>query len=201
VKINPREKIVIIIGAVVAACVLIFYLATLLVPDSQSLARNVDLKKRMLRSQLDKVNREDYFKNLREQYEKHLAQDMTRFLPEDNPSLAGANLQKIVKDFADQSGLEITQRNILQEKRMQDLATKVSVRMETSCSLEQLVQFLSRIENYEKVLKVDEMVMSRLPNPRKMEIRTSLTISGYIALPPEKPAEKPATNEGNARVS
>jgi type II secretory pathway component PulM len=201
VKINSREKTVIIIGAVIAVCVMIFYVATLLVPDSQILSRNVDLKKRMLRSQLDKLSHEDSYKQSREQYQKHLAQDMTRFLPGDNPSLAGADLQKIVKDFADQSGVEITQRNILPEKKIQDLATKVSVRMDTSCSLEQLVQLLSRIENYEKMLKVDEMQMIRLQNPRRMEVRTTLTISGYIALPPEKPAEKPAPKAENASVS
>jgi hypothetical protein len=97
--------------------------------------------------------------------------------------------------------VEIISRNILQEKRIQDLATKVSVRMETNCSMEQLVQLLSRIENYEKVLKVDDLTMNRIGNPRKMEVRTSLTVSGYIALPPAKPAEKPTPKAENASVS
>jgi hypothetical protein len=201
VKVSSREKTLIIVAAVIAISVLIFYVATLVVPDSQSISRNVELKTKMLRSQRDTLSHETIYKKRLEQYKIHLNQDMTRFLPEDNPSLAGADLQKIVKDFADQSGVEITQRNILPERKIPDLATKVSVRVETNCSLDQLVQFIARIENYEKMLKIDEMMMNRFQNPRKMEVRTSLTISGYIVLPPEKPKEKPASKAENANVS
>jgi hypothetical protein len=201
VKVTSRERTYIIIGAVVVVAVLIFYVATLLVPDSQSLSQSVDIKKKMLRSQLETLSREDFYKKRLDQYKKQLDQDMTRFLPGDSPSLAGADLQKIVKDFADQSGVEITQRNIMPAGKIQDPATKVTVRMETNCNPEQLVQFLTLVENYEKLLRVDEIVMSSFRNLRKIETRTSLTISGYIALPPEKPAEKPAPKAGTASVS
>ena len=201
-KVTSRERAYIIIGAVVVAAVLIFYSATLLVPDSQSLSQSVDLKKRILRSQRETLSREDFYKKRLDQHKKQLDQDMKRFLPGDSPSLAGANLQKIVKDFADQSGVDVTQRTILPERKIQDLATKVTVRMETNCNPEQLVQFLALVENYEKLLRVDEMVMSSFRNLRKIEIRTSLTISGYIALPPEKPTDKPASKKpGTASVS
>ena len=200
-KVTSRERTVIVIGVVIAVAVGIFYAATLLVPDSQSLSQSVDLKKRMLRSQRETLSREEFYKTRLDQYQKQLDQDVTRFLPGENPSLAGADLQKIVKDFADQSGMEVTQRNIMQEKKIQDLVTKVSVRMETNCNPEQLVQFLTLVENYEKLLKVDEMVINRFQNIRKIEIRASLTISGYIALPPEKPKDKPAPKTGTASVS
>jgi hypothetical protein len=201
VKVTSRERTYIIIGAVVVVTVLIYYVATLLVPDSQNLSQSVDLKKKMLRSQLETLSREDFYKKRLDQYKKQLDQNMTRFLPGDSPSLAGADLQKIVKDFADQSGVEITQRNIMPVGKIQDPATKVTVRMETSCNPEQLVQFLTLVENYEKLLRVDEIVMSSFRNLRKIETRTSLTISGYIALPQEKPAEKPAPKARTASVS
>lgn len=199
-KVTSRERMVIIVGVVIAVAVGIFYLATLLVPDSQSLSQSVDLKKRMLRSQLEILAQEDFYKTRLDQYQKQLLQDSTRFFPGENPSLAGADLQKIVKDFADQSGVEVTQRNIMPDKKIQDLATKVSVRMTTNCNPDQLVRFLTLIENYEKLLKVDEMQMDRF-DVRRSEIRTVLTISGYIALPPEKPKAKPAPKTGTANIS
>lgn len=191
-KVSPREQIVIIIGIVIAVSVLIFYVVTDQVPDSQSLSRSVELKKRMLRGQRETLGREEVYKARLDQYKKQLDQDMTRLLPGDNPSLASADLQKIIKDFADRSGVEVTQRNIMQEKRIQDLVNKVTVRMETNCSPEQLVQFLTLIKNHEKLLNVDEMTISSVRNIRRMETRTSLVISGYIALPPEEPKEPPA---------
>jgi hypothetical protein len=134
VKVTSRERTYIIIGAVVVVAVLIFYVATLLVPDSQSLSQSVDLKKKMLRSQRETLSREDFYKKRLDQYKKQLDQDMTRFLPGDSPSLAGADLQKIVKDFADQSGVEITQRNIMPAGKIQDPATKVTVRMKPTAT-------------------------------------------------------------------
>ena len=197
-KVTSRERIVIIIGIVAAALVLIFYATTSLLPDSEGLSQNVELKKRMLRSQRETLTREDFYKTRLDQYRKQLDLDKTRFLPGENASMAGAELQKVVKNFADQSGVEITQRNILQEKKVQDLVTKVSLRIETNCTPEQLVQFLASIESYEKMLKIDELVVSGIRLGKKYEIRPSLTISGYITLPEEKPKDNTGSKPANS---
>ena len=193
VKVTSREKLFIIIGIAAMGAVAIFYAASTLMPDGEDLSQKVDLKKRMLRSQRETLSREDTYKTLVEQYKKQLEQDMTRLLPGDNASLAAAELQKIIRDFADQSGVEITQRNVLPEKKVQDILTRVSIRVDTNCNPEQLVNFLASIENHEKLLKVDEMNISSIRIARRFEIRPSLTISGYITAKEEKPAEKPAT--------
>jgi hypothetical protein len=201
VKMTSREKKIIIIGACIAVIVLISYAAIALVPDGKNLAQRVELKKRMLGNQRETLGREEFYKRRLDQYQKQLDQDLTRFLPGDNASLAGAELQKVIKDCADQSGVEITQRNILPEKKVQDIVGKVSVRIETSCTPDQLVQFLALIENYEKLLNVDEVMISSIRLPRKFEIRPSLMISGFIRTQPEKPKEKPPARPGTANVS
>ena len=192
-KVTSREKLFIIIGIAAMGAVAIFYAASTLMPDGEDLSQKVDLKKRMLRSQRETLSREDTYKTRVEQYKKQLEQDMTRLLPGDNASLAAAELQKIIRDFADQSGVEITQRNVLPEKKVQDILTRVSIRVDTNCNPEQLVNFLASIENHEKLLKVDEMNISSIRIARRFEIRPSLTISGYIPAKEEKPTEKPAT--------
>jgi hypothetical protein len=190
VKVSSRERVVILVGIGAALAVLIFYAVTKLVPDGQNLAREVDLKKRMLRSQRETLSRENFYKARLDQYRKQLDQDMTHYLPGDNASLAGADLQKIIKDIADRSGVDVIQRNIQAEKKVQDIAIKVTVRVETNCTPEQLVQFLASIQNYEKLLKVDDLVISSLRIQKRFEIRPSIAISGYIRAPEEKPKEK-----------
>jgi hypothetical protein len=196
VKVTSREKIVIIIGVCIAAAIFISYAAIRLMPDRGEIVRKVEFEKRMLRSQRETLLREDLYKKRLEQCNKQLDQDLTRFLPGDNFNLAGADLQKVVKDFADQAGVDITQRNLLPEKKVQDTVTKVSIRIETNCAPEQLVQFMTSIENYEKLLNIDEIMISSIRLPKKSEIRPSLTISGYIQTPPEKPKEKAAAKPG-----
>lgn len=67
--------------------------------------------------------------------------------------------------------------------------TKVSVRIDINCNLDQLVQFLTAIENYEKYLKIDECMINGFRIQKRFEIRPSLTIAGYINLPDSKSKE------------
>jgi type II secretory pathway component PulM len=186
VKLTTREKRVIIIGACVVAAVLIYFAIALLLPNSENLSQIVDQKKRMLLKQRETLSREAIYKTRLEQFNGHLEIYRTRLLPGENPNVAGAELQKILKDFADQSGVEITQKNILPEKKTQDLLTKVSVKIDTNCNLEQLVHFIAAIENYEKHLKIDDCTISGFRIQKRFEIRPSLTIAGYISTREEK---------------
>jgi len=193
VKITSREKRIIAIGICVVMAVIIYYAVTLLLPNSESISQDVGQKKRMLLRQRETLTREDAYRKRAEQFSGRLLKQMELLLPGDNPNVAGAELQKILKDFADQSGVEITQKNILPEKKVQDLLTKVSVRIDTNCNLEQLVQFIAAIENYEKYLKIDECMINGFRIQKRYEIRPSLTIAGYISAREEKSKEKSAT--------
>ncbi len=196
-KLTSREKLVIWIGAGVVAAVLIYYGATKFLPtDSGDLSQTVELKKRILRNRRETLRREETYRKRLESYGRRLDQDMTRLLPGDNPNVAGAELQKILKDFADKSGVEITQKNTLPEKKVQDTLTKVSVVIQTNCDMDQLVQFMTAIENYEKLLKIEEFIITSFRNPaqKRYDIRPSLTVVGYISSRESKPAEKPGNN-------
>ncbi len=185
-KLTAREKRVIAIGACSAAAVLIFFAITLLLPNSEKLSREVDLKKRMLLKQREILSGEAIYKTRLEQLSGHIETYRARLLPGNNPNVAGAALQTILKNFADQSGVEITMKNILQEKKTQDSLTKVSVKIDTNCNLEQLVQFIAAIENYEKFLRIDDCTISGFRVQRRFEIRPSLTIAGYISTREQK---------------
>ena len=185
-KLTAREKRVIIVGACVVAAVLIYYAVAKMLPTGEDLAQTVDSQKKLLLKQREMVSREALYKTRMEQIKGHLDTYKTRLLPGDNPNVAGAELQKILKEFSDQSGVVITMKSILQEKKTQDLLTKVSVKIDTNCNLDQLVQFITAIENYEKHLKIDDCTISGFRIQRRFEIRPSLTISGYISTPEDK---------------
>jgi hypothetical protein len=200
VKINSREKRVLISGVVVAVAIGIFYLVTWLLPNSDDLSKKVEGDKDTIRRQKDTLKHEKMYQDLVDQYKKRLDQDMTLLLPGDNASVAGAELLKLLKDFADQNGVNITSKSNLPEKKIQGMATKVSARIEASCDMDQLVRFLTAIENYPKFLKVEELMINsfRMQAQKKYEIRPGLTIAGYISLREEKLPEKPASAAGTA---
>jgi type II secretory pathway component PulM len=189
VKVNAREKRVIVGGAFVAAAVAIFYVLTSLLPSRVGLSETVELKKKMILKQRETLNHEEGYKVRLEQYTKRLQEDMTKLLPGDNPNVAGSELQKILKDFASASGVEITQMSLLPEKSAQSKISRVSVRIETNCVLEQLVSFLTSIENHDKFLTIDEFMITSFVVQKKPVIRPSLTVSGYITSSESKTGE------------
>jgi hypothetical protein len=195
VKISSREKKAVIACIIVIAAVAIFYALTKLLPDSEDLARTVELKRETIRRQRETLRREKNYQDLVDQYNKRLEQDMSLLLPGDNSSVAGAELLKLLKDFADQNGVNVTSKNNLPDKKIQGILTKVSARIETNCDLDQLVRLLAAIENYPKYLKVEELMINsyRMQMQKKYEMRPGLTVSGYISLREEKPSEKPAS--------
>lgn len=197
-KLTLREKRFIFAGIIAVVAVLILYATASVLGDRESLSQDVGRKKQLLLKQREIINSEEGYKKRVDQYTRHLEQDLTRLLPGDNSSVASAGLQTILKDFADQSGVAITQKNTLPEKKVPDneMLTKVSVRIETDCNLEQLVDFLIAIENYDKFLKVEELIITSFPIQRRYQIRPSLTVAGYISSPNIEPTEGSATKAG-----
>jgi hypothetical protein len=192
VKLNAREKYIIIGGVALVVAIGIFYAATTLLPNGGELSTTVEARKKMISRQLETLGRKEAYQQRIEQYKKRLDQDMAQLLPGDKSNEASAEMQARLKEFADKSGVEIIQKNTLADKKVQDVLTKVSVHIEANCDPERLVYFLTYIESYPKLLKVEEFnVYSYRGVQRRSEIRASLTVVGYIG---SKPGEKPANN-------
>jgi hypothetical protein len=194
-KITAREKRYIAIGALIVAAVLVFYGISALLEDSTDISKKVEQKREKLVRQLEIMNRQSAYEQELSLYKMQLQKDMNRLLPGDNPNIAAADLGKILENFAAMSGVEITQKTPQGEKKIDDKLMRVSVQINTNCVLDQLVQFLASIKNYDKFLSVTEFQIysSGFRSPgfgsaqRRNEIHPTLTISGYISAPASKP--------------
>jgi type II secretory pathway component PulM len=195
-KITPREKKLIYFGSIVVAVVAIFYLIALLRPDRENnRAQQVETKKALLLRYRQMLSQEEVYQKRVEQYTAQLEQDMTRLLPGDNPNVAEADMQKLLKSFADQSGLEITRINTRPDEKVEDDFVKVSVSIEVSSDLAQLVRFLTEIQNYEKFLKIEQFQITGIQTQRRQQIRPSLTVVGYIRSKEPEANETPTESE------
>jgi type II secretory pathway component PulM len=187
VKITSRERKFLIAGAAVCAISIIVYLAILFVPSRDELANEVRSKKTMLLREKEILDQEENYKARIEDYRKRLQADLAGLLPGDNPNVAAAELQKVLTDLAERNGVEIVRKDIQKEKKVQDNLTKVSVRIETNCVPDELVQFLAAIENYEKFLTLDLLAVNAFRMQKGYQIRPSITVSGYIMAQESKP--------------
>jgi hypothetical protein len=192
VKISTREKRFLIAGGVIALAVVVFYFMPMILP--QDLSAAVESKKNLLRRQREMIAQEDGFKARIAQAQQRLTQDMDRLLPGNNPSAAGPALQKVLQDLADSLQVEISRKTILPEQKLPENLAKVSVQVDINCNLDQLVRLMAAIENYEKLLKIDELFVQSQRLMNRDQIRPMLKVSGMIATaaPAAKPAEKSA---------
>jgi type II secretory pathway component PulM len=191
-KTTGRERKFIIIGAVAVAVIAIFYFATAPSPASEEAGLTVEQQRRALLQSREIVAQEPVYRARAEQYRQRLQQLKAMFLPGDNSSIAGAELQRVLKDLADQSGVDVVRRTIRGEQKLQNGIVKVSVNIETNCQPEELVKFLAAIENYDKRLSVDELQINSFRIQKRYEMRPILTVSGYILAPETKPEAKSA---------
>ncbi len=192
-KVSIREKYFLYVGAGALLLTLLVLFGDRLIPSRQEGASNVEYKKKLLVKYKETLGQEESYKARIEQYRQRLKQDEALFLSGDNPSIAGAELMKVLSDIAAGTGVEISRKDIQAEQKVQNNVVKVSVRIETNCLPDQLVKFIGAIENYEKFLTLDELNITGFRMQKKYEIRPALKVSGYILGPEAKPGDKRAT--------
>jgi Tfp pilus assembly protein PilO len=189
VKLNKRERKFIVVGGVVVATALLVYVVLLLLPDFES-RTSVEQKRRKLLQYKEMLNSEELYTTRIEQYRKRLQEDSNRLLPGETPNVAGADLTNVLVQFATQNGVTISRREQQSEQKLQNNLIRIPVRMDMTCNMDQLVQFLSAVENYDKLLTVDELSIASFQIQKRWDTRPNVTISGYISSQETKPAEK-----------
>ena len=207
-KTSAREKKILYMGIVVAVAISIYYAATSFSPeDGQSLAGKIETQESLLRRQKELIRREDSYKKRIEDAENEIEKIQELLLPGNNAGAANTELQRILGEFANRNGVVITQKSNQPERKVadSDSLVKVSVQINVDCqTIDDLVDFLIDIKNYDKFLKVEQMAIDTVQTPqtpqspqRRMTIRRPLTIvvAGYISVPPPPdPAAKPGEN-------
>ena len=183
-----------IVGGVIAAAVIAFYVVPRVLPEDLDVT--VRQSQNALRQDREILGLEEGYKARIAVGQERLKEDQDRLLPGDNAAAAGAYIQKVLREFADASQVEIT-RYTPQQDQKQDVLTKISVGLDINCSIDQLIRFLTAIENNDKFLKVEnlQIISRQQPQRNRDEIMIpSLRVVGYIATPAPAPkaAEKTA---------
>lgn len=188
-KLNKRERKFIVIGGIVGAIALLVYFVLMLLPDFESQA-SVEQKRRMLLQYKEMLNSEELYTARIEQYRKRMQEDSSRLLAGETSNIAGADLTNVLVQLATQSGVTISRREQQSQQELQNNLIRIPVRMDMTCNMDQLVQFLTAVENYDKLLTVDELSIASFQIQKRWDTRPNVTISGYILSQETKPEEK-----------
>ena len=109
-----------------------------------------------------------------------------RFLNQETPALAGADLQRILQELGSRNSVHIVQVNPEKPKYTVGLLT-VPVRITIRSSLRHLAGYLRDIENHDRFLVVENMQTRRINRNEPEYLETRLLVDGFMQqLEPER---------------
>lgn len=188
VKSGSRQKKIIIIGLAVVAVLALLYALTLRQEGGEELTATVESKKETLMAYREKLDLRGVYESRIQLYNQRLQEDRAQFLEGETANVAENNLGNTLTEMAQKSGVQITQKGPRPEKKIENKVIKVTYRITTSCNMEQFVQFLTEIENYEHFLTIDDLSVGSpsrgrgRAQPMIANLTPILTVSGYIPL-------------------
>ncbi len=110
----------------------------------------------------------------------------TRLLAAATPPVAASELVKIVKDAAQQAGLEVRSERILTPAARDDLL-EIPVEITVSGGIRELVSLLYQLEDTRKILTLQDLKIRVLNVSQPKELLTTVTVSGFILPQPSVP--------------
>ncbi len=127
----------------------------------------------------ENLNQKAYYQE-KERANQRLSIELAKlFLSPPQPALAAAGLQKSLEDKARKTRVHLVQVKTEKAKYMEDLLT-VPVKITVKSTLEGLSQFVRLIENDEKFLVVEELVIRRINKKVPEQLESRLLVNGFI---------------------
>ncbi len=181
-KINPREKKILIIGGVIVVLILAYLVIAWYGNIKGSMRENIETKKFILEKQLNKIPEKENMLRKSENLSNQLKILERGLLPGNKPPVAAARIQKILKEMA--LSLNI---NIKLEKALHTVDSGpylgIPVEIGFTSTTEKLKKMIYRIKTSSLLLTIPDIKI-RVSNKRNpANSYTTLTVKGFIKKP------------------
>lgn len=179
-KIDKQKKYILIAGGIL----LFFALCYRLFPVFQGF-RDADeetaLKERQLAKFQQVVKKRDNLQTRLISLNRTLERMESELLNGETPSLAAVDVQNILNDIAERSGVGIkTVRVLKPEKLDNENYLVVPVQFTISCSIRQIKEIFYRIETFPKYLTVKKGKISVEKRANPGQVQLALTVTGLM---------------------
>ena len=179
-QVTPRDKkLLVACGAVLGVYLLTVFALQPIFAAQQRIDRQIQSKIEFITKYYEILNQRSYYEAKNNTNQQNRAALGRKFLNETKPGLAAASLQKILEGFAQRSGVTVEQVRVEKSKILEETPA-VPIEMSIRSNLRSLTQFISQLENFEKFLLVEEIVIRRINKSDPEELQTRILINGFI---------------------
>ncbi len=174
---NKNYSIALIV--VVVIFVLIKFIVFPLVDKVSEQKKTIKFKEQSLEKYMKTVEQKESLQLKLRKLKKESQKANSSFLKGETPSLAAADLQKIIDGIAEKNKVEIKSVKVLDSIKQEGL-TAIPIQTMFDSDLTMLEKFISSIEKNEKLLTIPELKI-RIKNRRKPAgISVTMTIKGFV---------------------
>ena len=143
------------------------------------------------------VARKADYGQLLEEARRRVEEGEALLLRGDNPSVASAELQAVIEEVAEATGIELGQRNMSAARQKDEFFNEITMSLGFECTPGQLVAFLEQLRGLEKLLAVRSIqiaplsVLDEVSEGMELlkDVRVNLTVGAVLA---SQPAGEPA---------
>jgi Tfp pilus assembly protein PilO len=188
--ISGRERT--LIGVAVVLAVLIAGWVFAIEPlreRNRELAELVPAREHVLAKRRDLIARGPALTRELEEATQRVERLKTRLLAAATPPVAASELVKIVKDAAQQAGLQVRSERILAPAARAELL-EIPAEITVSGGIREIVALLYHLEDTRKILTFQDLKIRVLNVSQPKELLATVTVSGFILAKP--PASKAA---------
>ncbi len=154
---DPRQRRLAILGGVVLSLVLVYLVVVIPVMGLQdSWSQELARKRQLLVKYQSLINEKARVVQGNKEMKAALTQAESQFLSGDNPAVASADLQEILKGLTRDHGVQMTSTKVLTPREAGPYL-EVPVQAQLSCTTGQLLTILYQLEHHKKLLFVPEL--------------------------------------------
>lgn len=190
---SGRERTLVGLAAGIAAILAAYiYLVEPTLARARELAALIPPREEVLTKRRVLIAQQAGYAARLEEVSKAAAEAGKRLLPGATPPLAASELQKLVKELAGQSNVEVRSERILtpvERGRLLEIPLEITV----AGGIRDVLMLLYRLDGTEKILTLQELKVRVISVGQPKELLTTLTVSGYVlpSGPAQKQGEKP----------
>ncbi len=154
---DPRQRRLAILGGVVLSLVLVYLVVVIPIMGLQdSWSQELARKRQLLVKYQSLINEKARVVQGNKEMKAALTQAESQFLSGDNPAVASADLQEILKGLTRDHGVQMTSTKVLTPREAGPYL-EVPVQAQLSCTTGQLLTILYQLEHHKKLLFVPEL--------------------------------------------
>jgi len=178
---QPRERRLLLIGALIAAAVLGYWqIVEPLMARHQEVTSLIAAREELLARQQRLVARRERYAREEKDLRAEIAHRRARLLSGDKAPLAASELQNLVKTTAQETGIEVRTERILPTTERGGYV-EVPVEVTLAGPIRSIVGFLHRLEAAPVLLSVHDLKLRVVSVAATREILATLALTGYMA--------------------